>query len=53
MRIVNMPVHINLLWSLQYLMGEQLTIETYSEEKFEMGIQDAKKVLELLMVTKY
>lgn len=26
--------------------GEQLTIETYSEEKFEKGIQDAKKVLE-------
>ena len=25
--------------------GEQLTIETYSEEKFEKGIQDAKKVL--------
>lgn len=23
--------------------GEQLTIETYSEEKFEKGIQDAKK----------
>lgn len=26
--------------------GEQLTMETYSEEKFEKGIQDAKKILE-------
>ncbi len=29
--------------------GEQLTIETYSEEKFEKGIQDAKKVLEEIL----
>lgn len=29
--------------------GEQLTIETYSEEKFEKGIQDAKKVLEKIL----
>lgn len=29
--------------------GEQLTIETYSEEKFEKGIQDAKKVLEKII----
>ncbi|MDE5747156.1 MAG: epoxyqueuosine reductase, partial [Acetatifactor sp.] len=26
--------------------GEQLTIKNYTEEKFEKGIQDAKKVLE-------
>lgn len=30
--------------------GEQLTVETYSEEKFEKGIQDAKKVLEKILV---
>ena len=29
--------------------GEQLTIETYSEEKFEKGIQDAKKVVEEIL----
>ena len=29
--------------------GEQLTIETYSEEKFEKSIQDAKKVLEKIL----
>ena len=29
--------------------GEQLTIETYSEEKFEKGIQDAKTVLEKIL----
>ncbi len=29
--------------------GEQLTVETYSEEKFEKGIQDAKKVLEEIL----
>ena len=29
--------------------GEQLTIETYSEEKFEKGIQDAKKLLEEIL----
>ena len=29
--------------------GEQLTIETYSEEKFEKGIQDAKKKLEEIL----
>ena len=29
--------------------GEQLTIETYSEVKFEKGIQDAKKVLEEIL----
>ena len=29
--------------------GEQLTVETYSEEKFEKGIQDAKKVLERIL----
>lgn len=29
--------------------GEQLTMETYSEEKFEKGIQDAKKVLEKIL----
>lgn len=29
--------------------GEQLTIETYSEEKFEKGIQDAKKVVEKIL----
>ena len=26
--------------------GEQLTIKNYTEERFEKGIQDAKKVLE-------
>ena len=29
--------------------GEQLTIETYSEEKFEKGIHDAKKVLDKII----
>lgn len=29
--------------------GEQLTIETYSEEKFEKGIQDAKKTEERIL----
>lgn len=29
--------------------GEQLTIETYSEEKFEKGIKDAKKVSEKIL----
>ena len=29
--------------------GEQLTVETYSEENFEKGIQDAKKVLEKIL----
>ena len=29
--------------------GEQLTIETYSEEKFEKGIQAAKKVVEKIL----
>ncbi len=29
--------------------GEQLTIETYSEEKFQKGIQDAKKVSEKIL----
>ena len=29
--------------------GEQFTIETYSEEKFEKGIQDAKKVSEKIL----
>lgn len=29
--------------------GEQLTIKTYSEEKFEKGIQDAKKVQEKIL----
>lgn len=30
--------------------GEQLTIETYSEEKFEKGIQDAKRVLDRILI---
>jgi epoxyqueuosine reductase QueG len=30
--------------------GEQLTLETYTEEKFENGIQSAKKVLENILV---
>lgn len=30
--------------------GEQLTIKTYTEEKFEKGIQDAKKLLEKILV---
>lgn len=30
--------------------GEQLTIKTYTEEKFEKGIQNAKKVLEEILV---
>lgn len=29
--------------------GEQLTIETYSEEKFEKGIQDAKKIVDKVL----
>ncbi len=29
--------------------GEQLTIKTYTEEKFEKGVQDAKKVLEIIL----
>ena len=33
-----------LVYAVPY--GEQLTIETYTEEKFEKGIQDAKKVVE-------
>lgn len=30
--------------------GEQLTIKNYTEEKFEKGIQDAKKVIEEILV---
>ncbi len=30
--------------------GEQLTIETYSEEMFEKGIQDAKKIVEKIQI---
>ena len=30
--------------------GEQLTIKNYTEEKFEKGIQDAKKVLEEILL---
>lgn len=29
--------------------GEQLTLETYTEEKFEKGIQDARKVVEEIL----
>lgn len=29
--------------------GEQLTVETYSEERFEKGIQDAKRILEKIL----
>lgn len=29
--------------------GEQLTLETYSEEKFEKGLQDAKKTVEKIL----
>lgn len=30
--------------------GEQLTLETYTEEAFEQGIQDARKIVEELLV---
>ena len=30
--------------------GEQLTIKNYTEERFEKGIQDAKKVLEEILI---
>ena len=30
--------------------GEQLTITTYTEKKFKKGIEDAKKVLEIILV---
>ena len=30
--------------------GEQLTIKNYTEEKFEKGIQDARKVLEEILI---
>ena len=30
--------------------GEQLTIQNYTEEKFEGGIQDAKKISEEILV---